>query len=179
MNTESRLTEWQRRKLCEVILLGCDRTTACHYVSATPGHLQAEIARDEAFGREVARAEAQAEVRHMGNIHSAAKSEKNWRTSVWWLERRDQRHDDEGDGPADRHLRELVQAIGQAIVAEIAEVAVQRRLLERIFQIMTGVGVSDEPPASDVPRLPAPVLDQPPHDPSLNNPSLNNPAQFS
>lgn len=169
MSTESRLTEWQRRKLCEVILLGCDRTTACHYVSATAEQLQAEIARDEAFGREVARAEAQAEVRHMGNVHTAAKSEKNWRTSIWWLERRDHQRETEGDGPTERRLWELVQAIGQAIVAEIAEVDVQRRLLEHIFQIMTGGDVSDEPLASDVPRLPAPSIEQPPHDPSLNS----------
>ena len=170
MSTVERLTEWQRRKLCEVILLGCDRATACHYVSATPEQLQAEIARDEGFGRELVRAEAQAEVRHMGNVHTAAKNEKNWRTSVWWLERRGQeRRETEGNGPTERHLRELVQAIGQAIVAEVADVAVQRRLLERIFQIMTGVDVSDEPLASDVPRLPASSIEQPPHDPSLNN----------
>jgi hypothetical protein len=170
MSTPDRLTEWQRRKLCDVILLGCDRATACHYVSATPEQLRAEIASDEAFGRAVARAEAEAEVRHMGNVHTAAKSEKNWRTSVWWLERRYiQRQESEGDGPTERHLRELVEAIGQAIVSEIADVDVQRRLLERIVLIMAGIEGSQEPFVIDVPLLTAPVSEPAPHDPTLNN----------
>jgi hypothetical protein len=170
MSTPDRLTEWQRRKLCDVILLGCDRATACHYVSATPEQLQAEIASDEAFGRAVARAAAEAEVRHMGNVHSAAKSEKNWRTSVWWLERRDhQRQETEGDSPSERHLRELVEAIGQALISEIADVDVQRRLLERIVRIMTGIEGSQEPFVIDVPLLTAPVSEPAPHDPTLNN----------
>ena len=64
MSHDPSLTDWQRAKILEVILLGCDRVTACNYVNATLEELQAEIEHDEAFGREVACHEAKAETRH-------------------------------------------------------------------------------------------------------------------
>jgi hypothetical protein len=77
----------EREKLLQVIKLGCPSATAGKFVGLTREQLDALVLRDEELMREVLRAEAEAEVRHMGNVHKAANDEKNWRTSVWWLER--------------------------------------------------------------------------------------------
>ena len=44
--------------------------------------------RDADFAAEVRRAEAPVELSHMRNVQNAAQDGKNWRASVWWLERR-------------------------------------------------------------------------------------------
>jgi hypothetical protein len=140
MNNEERFTEWQRGKLCEVILLGCDRTTACDYIGVSLAELQQEMERDEKFEREVARAEAEAAVRHMGNVHKAAKDEKNWRTSVWWLERREQaRPTGDPYAPSDAHVAELVDELAKIVVAVIVDAELQRRLIERLLAVVAGV----------------------------------------
>ena len=42
---------------------------------------------DRAFAAQLRRTEAGAELAHMGTVKEAAKEAKNWRASVWWLER--------------------------------------------------------------------------------------------
>jgi hypothetical protein len=139
MNNEEQLTQWQRAKVCEVILLGCDRTTACNYVGITPGQLQAEMERDEELEKEIVRSEAGAELRHMGNVHKAAQDEKNWRTSVWWLERRSQdRSGGEEGNPTDEHVAELVDELARIVVEVIEDAALQGRLVDRLHQALAG-----------------------------------------
>ena len=43
---------------------------------------------DAEFVANVRRAEASVELSHMRNVQQAAKDKKDWRASVWWLERR-------------------------------------------------------------------------------------------
>jgi hypothetical protein len=139
MSKEEHLTDWQRAKLCEVILLGCDRTTACNYVGITAGQLADEMERDESFEREIVRSEAEAELQHMGNVHKAAKNEKNWRTSVWWLDRRSQdRSGGAGGSPTDEHVAELVDELARIVVEVIEDVALQGRLVDRLQQALAG-----------------------------------------
>lgn len=145
MSSIEPLTPWQRDKLVEVILLGCDRATACDYVGCTPQQLAAQIDRDASLERELARAAAQAEVRHMSNVHAASRTEANWRTSVWWLDRRDQsRAAEAAAGPTERSLRELIQAMAQILAAELADVQLQRRLIERLLAAAAGDAPPDE-----------------------------------
>jgi hypothetical protein len=156
MNNEERFTEWQRSKLCDVILLGCDRATACDYVGVSPAELQQELERDEKLEREVARAEAQAAVRHMGNVHKAAEDEKNWRTSVWWLERREQaRPTGDPYAPSDAHVAELVDELAKIVVAVIVDAEMQQRLIERLLAVVAGVREASESVESGA-LLPAP-----------------------
>jgi hypothetical protein len=164
MNSEDRFTEWQRGKLCEVILLGCDRATACDYIGVTVVQLQQEMESDEKFEREVARSEAQAAMRHMGNVHKAAEDEKNWRTSVWWLERRAQaRSTSDPQAPSDAHVAELVDELAKIVVAVIVDAELQRRLIERLLHVVSGVRQLSEQDATELtlpgpPDPPAPSL---------------------
>src|SRR5688500_7161977 len=75
-----------REKLLQVVRLGCPRTTAAKYIGLSGEQFDELLLADEELARDLLRAEADAEVRHMGNVHKASTDEKNWRTSVWWLE---------------------------------------------------------------------------------------------
>lgn len=158
MNHEMRLTDWQKSKFCSIVLLGCERSTACDYVGAVAAQFQAELELDPAFARAVARAEAEAELRHMGNVHRAAQDEKNWRTSVWWLEQRYQeRAGATSSLTTDAHLAELVDDVAMAIVEEVPDVNVQRRLIERLRRILAGDEKSPGIVIDSLHLLPAPV----------------------
>lgn len=158
MNTAMPLTEAQRATICEVLALGCDRTTACSYAGAEVAQLDAATVRDDAFRRRVVRAEAQAVLRHMGNVHKAAQDEKNWRTSAWWLERwAESQAPVRGRGGAHAQLVELVGRVAQAIVAEVPDVSVQRRIIERLRRLLAGAEGAREPVVLEGLMLSAPT----------------------
>jgi hypothetical protein len=164
MSYRPRLSDWHKHKLAAIAALGCDRATAAAFTGATLEQLEAELQVDAEFAADFAKAEAQAEVRHMGNIHQAAQDATNWRTSAWWLERRatTRAADATGDATA-AHLAELVEDLAAAIVAEVPDVTVQRRLIERLERILSGddaAGVVADGP----PRLPAPGGDARPRE---------------
>jgi hypothetical protein len=140
MSDEQTLTDWQKAKILDVMRLGADRETACHYVGAAPGQLQAEMTANEEFSRAVLRAQAEAELKHLGNIHRASQDEKNWRTSAWWLERSAVGRTS-GAAAAEplAQVAELVDVLAGIIVAEVPEPAVQRRLIERLLAAVEGV----------------------------------------
>lgn len=157
MSDETSLTDWQKAKILDVMRLGADRETACHYVGATPAQLQAEMTANEEFSRAVLRAQAEAELKHLGNIHRASQDEKNWRTSAWWLERRGAgRPGGVSTAEALARVAELVDLLAGIIVKEVPEPAVQRRLIERMLAAVAG---EDEPGSQiidEAPLLPAP-----------------------
>ena len=77
-----------KNRLCGMLSVGCDRQTACHVLEITTRQLSHALQIDAAFRADVLRSEASPEFTHMRNIHTAGQDEKNWRASVWWLERR-------------------------------------------------------------------------------------------
>jgi hypothetical protein len=86
---DARLTEKEKDAISGALQLGNTRETAANVVGRTPEELFAQIEGDPDLERSLRQAEAAAEVQHMRTVHKAAQDEKNWRSSVWWLERRD------------------------------------------------------------------------------------------
>jgi hypothetical protein len=140
------LTEFQKGQICSAITLGSDRSTACAFAGATVAQFRAAVQQDPAFENEVIRAEAQAEVRHLGNIHKAAQDEKNWRTSVWWLER----HAPERFGrraPLTLSVDQVValaEHFVEALAVEVADQVLRNRLCE-LF-VAAAASVANAPP---------------------------------
>jgi hypothetical protein len=130
------LHEEHKLRISQVVRLGCDRATACAFAGTTLADLQRELDRDPAFRSELHRLEAEVEMRHMGNVLKAAQDEKNWRTSVWWLEQRAARRSNCGTGQ--EGLWDLVDELSLIISEEIADVAVQRRIVERLLKVAAG-----------------------------------------
>ena len=82
------VTLQQKDEFCAAISLGCDRETARKFQGWTQEQLSLAIDNDPKFHQKLQRAEATAELTHVRNLNSAAAEPKNWRVSVWWLERR-------------------------------------------------------------------------------------------
>lgn len=81
------LNDYQRKHICSVLAFGGDREMATKCVGTTLLKLQQEMARDRTFAAEVVRAEGLSETGQMQAVIKAAKDTKNWRASIWWLER--------------------------------------------------------------------------------------------
>jgi hypothetical protein len=132
-----RLEAGERETLLGVMRLGCPRTTAAKCVGMEGEQLEELLRSDESLRREVLKAEAAAEVRYMGNVHKAAQDEKNWRSSVWWLEQRGLSIVDEGDvdlGYPEAVLTAL-DRFAELIIAEIPDVMRRQLLLTKLLHI--------------------------------------------
>ena len=81
------LTDEQQAQICGVLSVGCDWHTAANFVGCSLADIRRSMRNDSRFAARVRRSEAGVELSHMRNIQEAAKDPKNWRTSVWWLER--------------------------------------------------------------------------------------------
>jgi hypothetical protein len=127
----------QQAKLLSALQLGCPRSTAAKVVGMNGEQLETLLAHDEALLQEARRAEAAAEVRHMANINKASSDEKNWRTSVWWLEQRGLESAEAGaeqvDFPA--ALLSALELFAEVIVAEIPDVTRRQALLTKLLHI--------------------------------------------
>jgi len=73
----------------------------------------------------------------MRNLQNAAKDEKHWRASVWWLERRapDRYARRAPDAISESQLQEFVEKLADVIVAEIASQDDRQRLLASLSRI--------------------------------------------
>lgn len=132
------LTAAQREQLLSYLRTGGDLATMCKYVGSTLVQLQRDMKRDPDFAQEVARAEAAVELTQMGNVLKAAKDEKNWRTSVWWIERRTrQRVGDSDRAVTEAHIVELVDELARLALKELPDPAAQRRFIEGLNDILT------------------------------------------
>lgn len=82
------LSDEQKKDATLVAMVGCDRETIAKYVGCTADDLLAATQADPAFAADLRRAEAGCELAHMRSVQQAARDERHWRASVWWLERR-------------------------------------------------------------------------------------------
>jgi hypothetical protein len=82
------VSDEQRGRIYGILSAGCDRQTAADYIGCSLADFRSMMQRDSAFAKEVRRCEAQVEFKHMQNVQALAHEKKEWRASVWWLERR-------------------------------------------------------------------------------------------
>jgi len=145
------LTEDQKREFCLIVLIGCDRETATKYLGCSLRQLQSALQQDPQFVKQLARAEATPEFIHMRNLHNAAKEEKHWRASVWWLERcapeRYARRSPDAISAA--QLRQIIKQLADAIAGEVASRDDRQRLLTRLASIAQAVEGDEQVPLSD------------------------------
>ena len=92
---------------------------------------------DVGFRKQLLRAEATPEFNHMRNLYNAAKDEKHWRASVWWLERRSpERYARRAPGAiTPTQLQQVIEALTGAIAGEVNNSQDRQRVLARLVQI--------------------------------------------
>jgi hypothetical protein len=135
---DARLTEKSKGQIAAALKLGNTRETAAHVVGLTSEELLAEVERDPRLERDLRQAEAAAEIQHMQTVHKAAQDEKNWRSSVCWLERRDrQRAATAKWGLADvtAAIQDAVNRLLQVILNEVPELRRRHAILSRLLNI--------------------------------------------
>jgi hypothetical protein len=87
-NSAPILTDEQKGRIYGVLSTGCDRQTAADFIGCPLTDFRSAMRNDATFAKEVRRSESGVEFQHMRNIQAIAENKKEWRASVWWLERR-------------------------------------------------------------------------------------------
>ncbi|MEM6329110.1 MAG: hypothetical protein AAF790_02560 [Planctomycetota bacterium] len=136
------LTDDQKRDVCTIAAVGCERHIAARYLGCRPAELQAQIEADAPFARELEQAEARAELTHVRNVQQAAQDEKHWRASVWWLERRaPQRYGRQDPGAVSpAQVRKFVGELAAIIAEEVQHQEDRDRLLKRLEDLAAELG---------------------------------------
>lgn len=131
------LTEQQKRDAVLIRTAGCDEQTAANYVGCSVVELRQTVRSDQAFAAELTKAAAAAELMHMRNIQQAAKQDKYWRASVWWLEHNapDRYCRRPESNLTAKELRKFLMTIATVIATEVHDGDIRRRLLERLGEV--------------------------------------------
>ena len=135
------MTDEQKREICLIVSIGCDRLAACKYLGYSLAQLRRELKRDEKFAEQLRRAEAAPELAHMRNLQNASRDEKNWRASVWWLERcaPDRYGRRAVDAVTEKQLKEVIDELADAIAGEVTGTEDRKRLLKRLEEIVGSI----------------------------------------
>ncbi len=132
-------SEEEKRDCCLMISIGCDRQTACHYLGKTAQQLRQQLEDDGDFHTRILKAEANPEFKHMRNLHEAAKEQKNWRVSVWWLEHcapeRFGRRSP--DSLTVTQLRKFVDELAESMLCEVHDPEDRTRLQSKLAELTT------------------------------------------
>jgi hypothetical protein len=128
------LSAEQKAQVYGILSVGCDRETAANIVGCSPADIVRVMRNDLVFAATVRRTEAAAELSHMRTVQNAAKDEKNWRASVWWLERRSpERFGNRSAGTVTaRHLKAFLTILGEGLNSDIHDAADRERVMSRL-----------------------------------------------
>ncbi len=127
------LSAEQKAQVYGILSVGCDRETAANFVGCSPSAIVRAMRNDPGFATTVRRTEATAELSHMRTVQNATKDEKNWRASVWWLERRSpERFGSRSAGTVTaRHLKAFLTILGEGLNSDIHDAADRERVMSR------------------------------------------------
>ncbi|MEN0109737.1 MAG: hypothetical protein AAF805_03345 [Planctomycetota bacterium] len=133
----TQLTEKQRDEATLIASVGCDRETIAAYIGCHAEDLAAECREDERFAAALRRAEAGCELAHMRNIQQAARDERHWRASVWWLERRlpERYARREAGAVSRRELARFLSNVASGIAASVVSEEERRRVIDAIAEL--------------------------------------------
>lgn len=145
------LTDQQQGEICGVLSVGCDRQTAVDIVGCSLRRLRSAMQSDAAFAARVRRAEASAELTHMRNVQELAQAKKDWKASVWWLERRaPERFARRAGSVTPRQLKAFIAVVSETLQEAIASAEDRGRVAERLRELADEVDslLSNEPPSA-------------------------------
>ena len=145
------LTSQQQHDVCLILSTGCDRLAAAKYVGCSLADLRRAMRNVPQFAADVRRSEAVVEMTHMGNVRNAARDDKHWRASVWWLERRaPERYGRRDAGVVTtQQIESFVDQLVAAVAEEIHDEGDRERLLGRLNRVAESL---DQRPADVEPQ---------------------------
>jgi hypothetical protein len=134
---ETTLDEIKRAEVCALLACGCSRETAAGYVGSTVEDLDQAASRDADFAAQIVRAESNAELSHVRNVHNAGNDVKNWRASVWMLERRFPERFGKRDPEVVTRpqMQQMMKRLSNVLLEVVPDEAQREKILQSIQQI--------------------------------------------
>ncbi len=122
-----------KRQLTALFAIGCDIETAADFCGVVVADVLSELERDAAWQYDLKRAVAGFEIQHLQKLQAAARDEKNWKLSQWWLEGRwPERYARKADVVTTTELTKFVATIGEIVGDEITDDELRDRVLARL-----------------------------------------------
>lgn len=134
------LTDLQKAEVFGVLSAGCDREAAADYIGCSLADLQSVLRNDAEFLTRVRRTEASAEVTHMQAIVAFAREKKDWKASVWWLERRSpERYGRRTPGViTERQLKSFISVVGE-VIRDVASTDDRQRVIAKLQNLAEAI----------------------------------------
>jgi hypothetical protein len=127
------LTDEQKGRICGILSVGCDRQTAADFIGCSLTDIRRSMQHDSQFFADVRRAEAEVELKHMRNVQETARDKKDWRASVWWLERRSpERFARRAGAFTARQLKAFITILGDLLREGVPNIEERQPLLDRL-----------------------------------------------
>lgn len=145
------LDETKKREICAILAVGCNRTTAAHYVGCHPDTIRKTALRDPQFALDLERAESNHEVKHLAFISKAAEEGRYWRAAAWALERKypGRYGPRRPDTFTLEQVAHVLQQFAAIVVSEVSEAEQQERILARLDDLTAGLQSSSIPGAEE------------------------------
>lgn len=140
----------KKREILAIVSVGCSRRTAARYVGCSHTTIGNTARRDGEFGRQLRRAERQAEIAFMKSIGQAALKPQYWRAAAWALERLNP-HDFARRNPQVVTLDQVARLLAQFAELVVAEVpsASRQRVLARLRRFIRNLRTPQPPRPAD------------------------------
>jgi len=131
------MTNEQQAQICGIISLGGDHETAAATVGLTLDELRQALEADPTLAARVRRAESMVEVLHLQYLRAAAQDPRNWRVSVWLLERcvPHRYAPRRAEAITPRQLNEYLQRLARVIDQEVTSPEDRARLRARLTRL--------------------------------------------
>jgi hypothetical protein len=132
------LSDEQKNNICLYLSAGCDREAAAKLAHCSHWELHSAMTRDTAFAEKARHAEGASELAHVRNVQNAAQDVKNWRASVWWLERRSPERFGRRDAGTvtTRQLKAFVAQLVAIVIEELHDAGDRQRIVDRFDELI-------------------------------------------
>lgn len=124
-----------RDTIAAMLRIGCDLRMAAWVAGRSPAEVKAVIEEDETFLRDVQKGNSFFDYKHLLHLDEAAKDKKNWRVSMWLLERlRPERYEKQRPRTIkESQLMPLLRSMADALVDGVADEAAREALFDRVM----------------------------------------------
>lgn len=125
-----------RAKITAMLGIGCDLRMAAWVVGRSPAEVKRLVEEDPTFVRDVQKGNSTFDYKHLQQLDQAARDKKNWRVSMWLLERlRPDRYEKQRPRTIkERQLAPLVKSLADALVESIEDDEQRAAVLARVMQ---------------------------------------------
>lgn len=132
-----KLSAEAHKQAVSVVSVGCSRTAAAKFLGITLSEFEQFVRTNKEFAKDLGKAEAGVEVKHMQCVLQSVKDKADWRKSIWWLEhmRPEQYGKQDATARENKRMDSFLKAIVDVIALEVQDKSTRSRLLDRLAKL--------------------------------------------